>query len=842
MIITPILYCSSSPKAKGLQLRLWVCFSSRGWSPLALVIMLYCIFPAWLSAQISGHILDGNEQPVAYANILLLSERDSTFVVGTSSDSEGYYELALPMPGRYFLRYTSIGYLRQDAPAFLLGEGEGKREISAMNLLEDVHQLEVMEVKAKRLPLRQSAEGVIVDLAASPLNQGTSLLSVLERSPGVFIDRRNGGIALNGRSGVIVLIDGRRQRLPLAGLLALLEGMEAGQVASLELLDTPGAKYDAEGTAGLINIVTRQPEDAGTAGAVLLNAGYGLREKAGGTLRLSHGKGGHYFSGSYGFRHDRTGFRLNGPGLLRLPLLGDGLVQTDYHNRNRGRLQAHNLQFDWEMKLPDSWRFGGAFSGQLTRNRHRIKISNSYLYPADSSFTAAIDILNPNRSSIYQPSLFLERNLPTGGILSFKADYLGFRRENQTEVQNEVVGAEPEDNPAFSPQSRGLGTTQVSVIALQADVEGGKERKVGWAVGLKYSGSEANNSSQLSRLITGQWEVEPRSLNELTSREQLAAGYASLGWRPGEGWQLDLAGRYEYWQQSFSDATPDRSRGRLFPTASASYRFSDTRALHLGYVRRIDRPAFEDLANNLTFSGLVSFFTGNPRLQPTLSDRISLRYQHSPLQFSLAWQSERFPIARFQIVEDLAGGFLLVTPQNVDYQRSLEGQVSGVFELTDWWSVNANLNVANRHFRVSHTPEARQKTYWNATMNGGNTFSLPQEWSLEVSAWYNSGFYVGSTRYTGFGAINLGAKKNLNDGGSIQLAVEDVLGTQIIQSTIGSLTREAFELTSDVYYRPESTIRPVVRFTYLKSFGMAGKAARPERRSAEEERARLGGG
>ncbi|MEM9260304.1 MAG: TonB-dependent receptor, partial [Bacteroidota bacterium] len=490
----------------------------------------------------------------------------------------------------------------------------------------------------------------------------------------------------------------------LAGLLALLEGMEAGQIASLELLDTPGAKYDADGTAGVINIVTKQPEDAGTAGSILVNAGYGLREKAGSILRLSHGKGGHYFSGSYGFRHDRTGFRLNGPGVLRLPLLGEGLVQTDYHNRNRGRLQSHNLQLDWEMKLPHDWRFGGAFSGQLTRNKYRIKITNSYLYPADSSFTAAIDILNPYRSTLYQPSLFLERSLPNGGILSLKADYLGFERENLTEVSNEIVGAEPEDNPAFSPQSIGAGNTEVGVIALQLDISGGKENQVGWAVGLKYAGSEANNGSRLSRLIANDWELEPRSLNELNSQEQLGAGYASLAWRSADRWQLDLAARYEYWQQRFSDDTPDRSRGRIFPTASASYRISDTRSFHLGYVRRIDRPAFEDLANNLTFSGLVSFFTGNPRLQPTLSNRLTLRYQHSPLQFSLAWQTEQDPIARYQIVEDLKGGFLLVTPQNVDFQRSLEGQVSGTFDLTDSWSLNGNANVATRHFRVSGVP------------------------------------------------------------------------------------------------------------------------------------------
>ncbi|HEY4209459.1 MAG TPA: hypothetical protein VGM31_21690, partial [Puia sp.] len=154
--------------------------------------------------------------------------------------------------------------------------------------LKDTVQMKEAIVRGVRPPVQQTPAGIIVNVENSILSKGSTALEVLERSPGVLVDRRNNNIFLNGKDGVMVMLNGRLMRMPLPEVMNLLQGMSANDIEKIELLTTPPSKYDAEGSAGLINIVLKKGSRPGTHGNLSLTGGYAWAEKGMASLNLTH--------------------------------------------------------------------------------------------------------------------------------------------------------------------------------------------------------------------------------------------------------------------------------------------------------------------------------------------------------------------------------------------------------------------------------------------------------------------------------------------------------------------------------------------------------------------------
>ncbi|MEL6275678.1 MAG: outer membrane beta-barrel family protein, partial [Bacteroidota bacterium] len=347
------------------------------------------------------------------------------------------------------------------------------------------------------------------------------------------------------------------------------------------------------------------------------------------------------------------------------------------------------------------------------------------------------------------------------------------------------------------------------------------------------------NQSQLERFIQEEWSIDSRTQIDLQNIETIGAAYFSVNYQFHEKADISLATRYEYWRQDFSDNTTDRRAGRLFPSAGFTYDISATQQFNLSYTSRINRPNFSDLASYLRYSDPISFFTGNPRLRPTISHRVAARYRLGSVQWGIAYQYEDNPIAHYQLGREEGNDFILVLPQNVDYQRAIEGQINLPIDIKPWWSMSLNATLGLRVIRVNHTRVPAKASYTTTTVNGNQQFSLPKDWSIEVSGWYNSGFFVGSTKFRGFGAINLGIKKELPlSKGSLQLSVEDLFKTQLFRSSFGYLGEQYFDILGDVRFRSEAGRYRIIRLSYFRSFGSGRQTI--AQRAASDERTRLG--
>lgn len=255
------------------------------------LLSIFCLFSSsgFCSGSITGKVVDDMGEPLPFANVLLLLPSDSTLIKGEVTNLDGKYSFDNVPVGEYLLSVTMVGYGNSYTGIFYLEEDTPKN-ISTISMRENTALLRTVEVIAKKPLFEQKIDRMVVNVANSVTSAGSNALEVLERSPGVIVDRLNGNISMAGKNGVVVMINGKISRIPRGAVVQMLEGMNADNIEKIELITTPPANFDAEGNAGFIHIVLKQNADEGTNGSFTLNAGYGVHEKFGGSININYRK------------------------------------------------------------------------------------------------------------------------------------------------------------------------------------------------------------------------------------------------------------------------------------------------------------------------------------------------------------------------------------------------------------------------------------------------------------------------------------------------------------------------------------------------------------------------
>ena len=274
------------------------------------------------SAQLTGRVLDGNGLPIPYANATVHNASDNTLHSGTLTDKSGSFLLELSEEGAYILQISLLSFQSWNSEVFIVSSKPFEKDFPSIVLKEEITQLEGVAVTGQRKLIQRTQEGSVINVQESILTQGSSALQVLERAPGVILDRRNNSFSLNGRSGTLVMINGKAQRIPIADLMALLNGMSADNIQKIELLTNPSSKYDADGNAGIINIVLNKNEALGLRGSIGLSGGYGEGPKQTSNFSLNYGGNHSSLFGTYTFSYDDSSSGWRGVGVTDLPVLG----------------------------------------------------------------------------------------------------------------------------------------------------------------------------------------------------------------------------------------------------------------------------------------------------------------------------------------------------------------------------------------------------------------------------------------------------------------------------------------------------------------------------------------
>ena len=812
-----------------------------------LICLLLFISSQCLFGQVTGKVTGSDAKPIPLSNLILVKLTDSTAIKTAVTDLNGAFRLDGIGSGIYALKVSAVSYQNWQSKSFTVGADSLQKDFGTIVLKEARKQIEEVVIRADRPQIKQTPEGVTVDAQKSIMTQGSSVLDVLQRSPGVILDQHNNTISLNGKTGVMVMIDGRLMRMSMEQLIALLSSMSADNIDKIELMNTPPAKYDAEGNAGIINIVTKKNKKRGTNGSVTLTGGYGLYEKASAGININHntGKLNLYGSYSYWHNHDYGGLYANGSeytslvgGQTDLSYTG---ISKPISNYSDGTIGA-DLKLDTTTTIGASVNYWGGGNTNHPHNYGYYRLGDAPPLTYNSFFD------NSGHSDNAISNFYFDKSLKDNQTIRADLDYLYYHTRSLSNSQSSFT--DNQGNPAggadslFSPIQRDFGNTQIKVLIGKLDYSRQLNKKLKLETGVKATYTRTAANSGIENLENGIWVPDIVGLaNNFVTYEKIDASYLTLTMQLDSVTSLVAGARYEYshnYTDKFADTNyrVDRKLGRLFPSVFLSRRLSDNSSWQASYTERITRPSYNDLASYVSYNDPVSVFTGNPLLKPTITRNLKIGYSNHGYLFSVLFSRDVDPILGTQVTTGPVNGVIYLRPENGKWQNAITLQATIPVEINNWWDMSYTLTGGLKQYKISFTPQPFEKTFLAGSFNFSENFKFQHGLSAELSGYYNSPSYSAVWYANSNTVIDLGVKKQMGKG-SLKLVVSDIFKGSSYRSAIGYLTTDAFDSKVHIVYNPESKLATIVKLTYYRSFGSTGKNQQKRDSGAGEERSRL---
>lgn len=617
-----------------------------------LFIAAYSLLPAipallFAQANIHGTVRDMNDAPIADATVLLLHPADSALVKGTVTNSKGNYFFENIPSGDYFMGFSHTGFTSQYTILFHV-------PVSAKNIERGTQQLELLSstltdvtLTAKRPLYEQKPDRLTINVASSITSAGNTALQILERSPGVAVNRQTNTIAMLGKEGVRVMINGKLDYMPVSAVLQMLDGMSAGNIDRIELITTPPANFDAEGNAGYINIVLKENNNLGTNGSFSATLGYGKGWITQASLNVNHRTEKLNVYGDFSYSRQRKPFIASG--YARISNQGD--IFETYNDIDRiDTTRFHNIRLGLDYQLAPRTVIGILLTSN-GRWYRQSEISTTAFHrngQPDTLVTNSNSELNNWQD--YGINLNLQQQFKKGDNLSFNATYLHYKNNQPFDYYSRYY--DKTGNFIYDETNRNGKLTPMNFLIGAVDYSGKLSKKIGLEAGAKATLADFTNDLHFERFLQGNWKTDSSLSSVYTLKENYTALYASLSITASEKTSLKAGLRYEYTNSNLGTAKEknivDRHYGKLFPTLFFSHKLNEQNTLNLSYSSRITRPTFNNLAPFTYYINRNTLLTGNPALQPAIAHAVSIGYTFKKYFLQVAFTKEDKSITFFQ--------------------------------------------------------------------------------------------------------------------------------------------------------------------------------------------------
>ncbi|MCE7060047.1 TonB-dependent receptor [Dyadobacter sp. CY343] len=786
------------------------------------------------SFHVGGSVKNQQDEPIPFAAVSINQSKDSSLVKADVADENGVFKIAGIPQGTYFLKISAVGVKTFQSPEF--GVVDSDVTLSTYKLTSDTKQLNEVKVTAAKPLIEVKNDRLVFNVEASINSTGSNALELLQKSPGVQVDKDE-NILVKGKTGVRIYIDGRPSPMSGKDLASTLKSMNSADIEAIEIITNPSAKYDAAGDLGIINIRLKKNVKLGTNGNVSLGAMYGKTPKYNATLNLNHRDKKVNIFGAYGFSQ----------GEWRNTTYDDQILNRVAYNKvwqGIWRDTTHSAKIGADYFINSKNTLGFSANGRISDHNGG---GSSETFISRKGQTTADSLMLFSRTSNPENNKNLNLNLnyhyadTTGHELNIDADYGRFSSRGISYQPNMYFF----QLSAEAPLERNYVTktpVDITIRSLKADYEQNVSKgKLGY--GFKLSDVKSDNTFDFFNVLGNTEVIDTNRSNRFKYTERVYAAYANYNVTLGKKWDLQVGVRAEH-TKSLGDLTSfkhndldrvDTTYLNFFPSGAISYKASKNHNWNINYSRRINRPSYQNLNPFEYRVDELVYSKGNPFLKPEYANSFKLTHVYkSKLTTALGYRRTRFPVVGLRIPYDSSRTYFIT--QNLDYSQGYSLDVSITTPITKWWEIYFNVSGYHNIWKAALDNGLIINNNTTAVnFNGQNTFKLKNNWTLELSGWYNSPYRRIDYNWA-MGMLDAGVQKKFwKDNATAKLSFSDVLGT-----SRGGYTSNYAGIETRLRFRFEGRMAKL-NFNYR--FGSKEiKAARSRRSGSEDELNRIKGG
>ena len=795
---------------------------------------LFAITNHTKQVDVNGTVLDEQRKPIDYATVGLFKSSDSSLVKTAMTTPEGKFSFPNIIAGTYYIKINMMGYQIYKGKSFVVAT-------TAMNLPEillvaNSKTLNTVSIVATKPLLERKADKMVMNVENSAVAVGSSALEVLQRAPGVTVDQ-NDRISMQGKQGVLIMLDGKQTYMSQADVANLLRNMQSSEIETIELITNPSSKYDASGNSGIINIKTKRSKKGGANGSFVAGAAYGKNLRGNTGLNLNYRNNGVNVFGSYNFN---KGTRSNIINIDRI----SGATATDpdtYFSQKGGDdrdFENNNFKVGADFFLNKNNTIGVLATGYLNSGEeqayNRTRIGKSF-----TQIDSTLNSNNTQKSSYRNFAYNLNYKSvldTTGQEITADADYSRYNGRDNAELVNQYFF--PDGSPVRQQgRLRNNTPSTIDIKAVKVDYVLPINKTTKFEAGVKSSWVETDNDLQAEEWKSNAWQNDTRRSNRFVYDENVNAVYSNFS-KQFKNTSVQLGLRMEQTNSKGhlinTDNVVERSYWDFFPTVYVQQTLSKNHQVGVSYGRRIDRPSYDALNPFIYYLDQYTYNKGNPFLNPQYTNNYEVNYTLMQKYFLNLGYSVTNDAITEVILPDTEQKALFQTNENLQTQTVLSANLTVPVKIKKWWTMNNNLNVFHMAFETPNLQGQALKTGQTSyQFRMQNSFIIMDGLTAEVNANYESPLTYGTLDLEERAFVDFGISKTImKKKGTLRFAVSDVFDTNRTR------LRSAFTGLDYSLYQKNETQLFRLNFTYR--FGKNEiKPARRRSTGTEAEQGRM---
>jgi outer membrane receptor protein involved in Fe transport len=776
--------------------------------------------------KLTGYLIDAQTgQPIEYGNVVILKYSDSTLVDGTVSGAQGNFTLEIPY-GKYFLKASFIGYSTRILDSIKVNPRNLEIDLGKIALDESSIEIENVVVTGEKQMIINNLDKKVINVEKDLTGTGGTATDVVQNIPSVTVDV-NGNVSYRGNQNLTILIDGKPSSMMGMSNADILANLPASSIESIELVTNPSARYDPDGSSGILNFILKKRVDGGVNGNISATAGTG--DKFNGSININYRLPDFNFFTSYDARMSENG---NNGNTSRTNNINNSVSYLNQDNNGLFDFSSHNITAGMDY-MPDnfntltfSYRFRkfGFDSENLVKNTSLNSFEDVTNYFERSSI--ADRGVNSNNYTVSYKRTFETKGAELTTDIIFGDNSMN-RDENivQTNFNTDFT---PSTEPPYL--ERGLSDNSNQQWTIQSNyinpIEGFGRIETGFKVSLKDLNS-LNNYEYFDD-ASSTWVNKLLSNTNFLYQENIYAVYGIFS-NSIDKFQYQFGLRAEQanvnGSESITTSSFEKDYFALYPTVHLVQGLPDDQEIQLSYSRRVERPNNRQLNPYVDRSDSLNVQFGNPRLNPEFVNSLDLGYSKffnkTSLTSSLFYKLTDDAISTVTFIK--SNGVTETTWLNIAKSQSYGVELTGSHPVADWLRLNGSLSYFNTSFEAQDV--VRKDNSWIGKIAG--TIFFAKDFNVQLNANYNSPIITAQGTIKEVFSADFAAKKDFMDGQlSLTFRVSDIFNTRKMESeTYG------FNFNSTSYRKMESRVA-YLGISYRLS---TGKSKENERKRRTDE-------